>query len=126
MEAQAAKYFGAGHLRSAAIAREVGCRNALQAADLQCDWSPSGPPRRPTGAMPGSPSKVRVLALRARHGVELWHPQDRHYIGENLTQCDEGVDFSEGPLQSRVCDPHPVSICEIHAAAVADCFLAPD
>jgi hypothetical protein len=39
----------------------------------------SGParlPAAPTGASPGSPQKVDVLALRARRREALWHPGD--------------------------------------------------
>jgi hypothetical protein len=31
---------------------------------------------RPTGALPGTPEKVAILAERARLGLSLWHPMD--------------------------------------------------
>jgi hypothetical protein len=33
-------------------------------------------PPAPTGALPGTPEKMMVLAERARMGVSLWHPLD--------------------------------------------------
>jgi hypothetical protein len=33
-------------------------------------------PSSPTGALPGSPEKVAILAERARLGQSLWHPDD--------------------------------------------------
>lgn len=33
-------------------------------------------PPLPTGALPGSPEKVAILAERARNHQSLWHPDD--------------------------------------------------
>ena len=30
-----------------------------------------------TGALPGSPEKIKELAERAEEGLPLWHPRDR-------------------------------------------------
>lgn len=36
-------------------------------------------PALPTDALPGSPEKVAVLALRASLKVALWHPSDARW-----------------------------------------------
>ena len=41
-------------------------------------YSPT-PPEVPTGALPGSDEKMRVLIERAHSGKELWHPEDRKW-----------------------------------------------
>lgn len=38
----------------------------------------------PTGAMPGTDEKLRVMAERVRAGLPLWHSRDR-------------IDYEEGP-----------------------------
>ncbi len=30
-----------------------------------------------TGALPGSETKIDILATRAKQGLPLWHPEDR-------------------------------------------------
>jgi hypothetical protein len=40
-------------------------------------------PPEPTRALPGSPEKVRILALRARQRLSLWHPGDAAMDKEN-------------------------------------------
>ena len=39
-----------------------------------------------TGAMPGTPDKLSVLAERVRQGLPLWHPADRQDCDEPETQ----------------------------------------
>jgi hypothetical protein len=43
------------------------------------------PPRRSTGAAPGSEEKIAVLAERAANGQALWHPDDVR-MPEGLTK----------------------------------------
>lgn len=39
-----------------------------------------------TGAMPGTPDKLLILAERVRQGLPLWHPADRQDCEEPDTQ----------------------------------------
>jgi hypothetical protein len=48
------------------------------------------PPAFPTGALPGSPEKIAVLAERARFKQSLWHPDDATLAGPNLVLAQAG------------------------------------
>ena len=37
-----------------------------------------------TGAMPGTPDKLKVLADRVQSGLPLWHPEDRGEMDEPI------------------------------------------
>ena len=37
---------------------------------------------KPTGALPGSTEKIRVMAAREAAGMELYHPLDRRYVSD--------------------------------------------
>lgn len=52
------------------------CESVIEVAILNHDQFSPAPCPRPTSASPGSCDKVRVLAWRVLHGVELFHPQD--------------------------------------------------
>ena len=43
-------------------------------------------PVRPTGAMPGTPEKLDVLAERLRLGLPLWHPRDRMSYDDEIDE----------------------------------------
>jgi hypothetical protein len=52
--------------------------NIFQELASKChdeDFVPASQPV-PTGAVPGSPEKIEVLARRAARGEALWHPDD--------------------------------------------------
>ncbi len=52
----------------------------------QWDFEPQSTPAKfdaCTKAMPGTEEKVVVLAERARQGLPLWHPSDRHSFDED-------------------------------------------
>jgi hypothetical protein len=44
-----------------------------------------------TDAMPGTRAKLEVLAYRVKHGLPLWHPEDRDEVPEDRGQIDEPI-----------------------------------
>jgi hypothetical protein len=56
-------------------------KSVLEAVQMgQWDFEPTATPEsqfQSTDAMPGTEEKVRVLALRLRAGLPLWHSADR-------------------------------------------------
>jgi hypothetical protein len=48
-------------------------------------------PAAPTGALPGSVEKIRILAERARLRVSLWHPLDARLPSDACTARLGGI-----------------------------------
>ena len=57
--------------------------------DFEPEEKVSGKGFSHTDALPGSTSKLDVLAQRLESGKPLWHPSDRLTYGDHLTDVDE-------------------------------------
>ena len=51
-------------------------QSAIEAAELHLHQYTPTQSLEPTDAIPGTPEKIKVLAMRAESGQELWHAND--------------------------------------------------
>ncbi len=80
------------HKRRMAVPKSVLEAIRLGEWDYEPQWTGDESNFDCTNALPGSQSKLRVLAERLRQGLPLWHPDDRRDCEDLL---EEGLQQSE-------------------------------